>query len=130
MNTTTFGFTVTRGVGVCIVYLSGEIDYAASLEMAPQLDDLTRDSDADLFFDLTDVTLIDSEGIKLLLLAVERVRRMEHRSQLIRCSPRAERIMKLAGVEDYLASGDGMLKCSWSDRLSWQRPDRERTPQA
>lgn len=80
------------------VLLSGEIDYAASLELQDKLNTVTQHCENELRFDLEGVTLIDSEGLKLLISALERMREKDGSAKIIRCSSSARRLMKLSGV--------------------------------
>jgi anti-anti-sigma factor len=63
------------------VHLSGEIDCAASLALAPQLDELTQSCAGDLLFDLEGVTLMNSEGLKLLLASRTKMQRSRARRE-------------------------------------------------
>ena len=108
MFTKLFGCITDKGEEGSTVYLSGEIDYAASLELVPKLDDIMEDCRGDLLFDLAGVTLIDSEGIKMLLEAVERMRGRQALSGVVRASKMADRIMKLLGVCELLGAGDNV----------------------
>ena len=86
------------------MYLCGEIDYTASLELEPKLRDITRNCTTELLFDLSQVTLIDSEGIKLLLNARDRMIRRSGRFGIIKCSNIAQRVLTIAGVGFLLIS--------------------------
>ncbi len=49
------------------VYFSGEIDYAAAIEVSDKIDELVDACEDNLVFDLENVTFIDSEGMKILI---------------------------------------------------------------
>ena len=87
------------------VHLSGEIDYAASLALAPQLDELTRSCAGDLLFDLEGVTLMDSEGVKLLLASRAKMRNKQGAARVVRCSKSVHRVLCLTGLHDLLEMG-------------------------
>ncbi len=82
-----------------IVRLAGEIDDAASLELMPWLEKILQNCDCRLSFDLEEVTLIDSEGLKVLLIALDRMAGKDCPVRISKCSERALRVMKLAGVD-------------------------------
>ena len=111
------------------VYLSGEIDYAASLELVPWLDDLVTECEGHLLFDLAGVTLIDSEGIKMLMEAADRIRDKRLSARVIRTSAAADRIMRMAGVSEFLEIG-GPDGASWTESLARQFFDARRIPHA
>lgn len=62
MNSSAFGISVAQQSGTWIVSLSGDLDYAASIELGPKLVDIIDRCGADLCFDLGGVTLLDSRG--------------------------------------------------------------------
>ena len=66
LDTAAFGVKVAHEPGNWLVSLSGEVDYAASLELNTTLGDIADRCDKDLLLDLSAVTMIDSEGIKTL----------------------------------------------------------------
>ena len=102
MNSSLFRISVAQQSGTWIVSLSGELDYAASIELVPKLVDITDNCDADLLFDLGQVTLIDSEGIKAILAAQERMRGKDGEVRVINCSLAARRVLHLVGVDEAL----------------------------
>ena len=102
METPRFGLTLDRGSYAETVSLSGEIDFAASIELRPKIDEITRNCEGDLLLDLSQVTFIDSEGIKTLIIAFRRMREKSARARVVSCSPRAMRVIKLAGADQLL----------------------------
>jgi len=88
------------------VCLSGEIDYAASLALGPDLDSIAQSCSGDLLFDLGQVTLLDSEGLKLLLGALGTMHRKDCTARVIRCSKSAERVLRLSGMGELLGTGN------------------------
>ena len=102
MNTSFFRIDVSHTPGTWTVSLSGDVDYAASLELVPQLTDIADSCDSDLVFDLSNVTLLDSEGIKALLAAQARMRAKNGHMRVVRCSRSAQRVLRLVGVDDML----------------------------
>ena len=102
MNGSLLRIKVEQQPGAWIVSLSGDLDYAASIELTPKLVDITDQCDADLHFDLSRVTLIDSEGVKTLLSAQARMLDKNSRVRVINCSLAARRVLQLVGVDEVL----------------------------
>lgn len=84
------------------ITLSGEIDFAASLDIDPWLSKAVNDCDDEIVLDMGKVTYIDSEGIKMLLHIFRQVEEKNKRARIIECSPKILRVFKLAGVEALL----------------------------
>lgn len=99
METTAFGIRVAREPKSWLVSLSGEVDYAASLELNPTLGSIADDCDTDLLLDLSDVTMIDSEGIKTLLMVLSRMRDKQAQARVVKCSRIAHRVISLIGLD-------------------------------
>lgn len=102
MNSSAFGIRVAEEPGRVLVSLSGEVDYAASLDLTPTIDDIADSCESDLVFDLGDVTLLDSEGIKLLLKAFARMKEKHGQARIVRCSRIADRVIRLVGLDQVL----------------------------
>ena len=94
-----YGVKVAQELGSWLVSLSGEVDYAASLELNATLRDIADRCDRDLLLDLSDVTMIDSEGIKTLLMVLSRMRDKNARARVVRCSRIAQRVIRLVGLD-------------------------------
>ena len=105
-STSTGSISTSSGSRICKVTLAGEIDYAASLVMSRELDAAVASCGTAVVFDLQNVTLVDSEGIKLLLRAFRRASELSKRARVVRCSSAARRVIRLAGAERLL----GMLE--------------------
>lgn len=99
MNTTAYGIKVAQEPGSWLVSLSGEVDYAASIELNRELLDIADRCDKDILFDLSDVTLIDSEGIKSLLMVLARMHDKKAQARVVRCSRIADRVIRLVGLD-------------------------------
>lgn len=102
MNASFFRIRVAQDPTTWTVSLSGDVDYAASLELAPKLADIADRCDTDLLIDLGKVTLIDSEGIKALMVACARMESKHGRLRVVNCSRMAERVLRLVGVDQVL----------------------------
>lgn len=93
---------VAQDLQAWTIHLSGDVDYAASLELVPQLVEIVDRCDKDLLIDLGGVTLIDSEGIKALIATCARMRDKHGNARVVKCSPTAERVLRLVGVSEML----------------------------
>lgn len=97
-----YDITIARAHDRCTVSLSGEIDFAATLELSQQLDEAARQCNGRLVFDLDEVTHIDSEGIKALIRAVNQVKRNDGSAEVVRCSRIARRVIEIVGIEEMM----------------------------
>ncbi len=95
MDKATYDFKVTPGNKSTTVELTGEVDYAASLEIHPKLRELTKDCPDELILDLNAVTFLDSEGVKLLISAFQWMDDRNGHARITKCSPCVERILKI-----------------------------------
>ncbi len=122
-----FGFEVTRKADASLIRLSGEIDFAASLNLMPRLIELAAGCSGELLFDLQNVTLIDSEGLKMLLRLFDQMLAKGRNARITGLSAHASRIIGIAG----LAGPLGLPPAADSPnprRSPWQIPDQARTP--
>lgn len=119
MDTQPFGFSMADADGTATIRLSGEIDYAASLAIGPAIDRIASECGSDILFDLDRVTLIDSEGIKMILCAARLARMRSRRARVIRCSDRVSRVLRLAGVHDVLVSESMYRDSTWESLVPW-----------
>jgi anti-sigma B factor antagonist len=97
-----FDISVARNEHSKIVRLSGEIDFAASLDLDPVLSDIIDEDDCELMLDMANVTFIDSEGIRLLLKIFSKMRQADRQVRVVNCSGQVMRVMKLAGISEIL----------------------------
>jgi anti-anti-sigma factor len=107
MNASYYHMKVLRESNSWRVCLAGDIDYAASIELAPELAEIVQDCDTELLFDLSEVTLIDSEGIKALMAAYAAMRDKDGQVRVVNCSQSALRVLQLVGVDDMLGISAG-----------------------
>jgi anti-anti-sigma factor len=107
MNASYYHMKVIRESDAWRVSLAGDIDYAASIELAPELAEVVENCETELLFDLGEVTLIDSEGIKALMVAYGAMRDKDGRARVVNCSQAALRVLHLVGVDDMLGISVG-----------------------
>ncbi|MFE9172078.1 STAS domain-containing protein [Streptomyces kebangsaanensis] len=88
-----------RTVGsTTVVTLSGEVDLAARLSLAPRLDVLTAGPRPDLVLDLRPVAFIDCAGLGLLCRARNRVAARGGRLRLVSDNASFRRILRSTGL--------------------------------
>ncbi|MEN6357188.1 MAG: STAS domain-containing protein [Armatimonadota bacterium] len=124
MKSQSFDISLARNEHSLIVRLSGEIDFAASIDLDPMLSEIVNDSDCDLLLDMAKVTFIDSEGIRLLLNLFNKVRQKDRISRIIQCSAQVMRVLKLAGIYQLLNVSTPIYTKTREQRvqpLNWQR---------
>ena len=92
------------------VCLSGEIDFAASLELRPKIDEITRNCKGELLLDFSQVTFIDSEGIRTLMTLFRRIHEKSARARVVSCSPCVIRVMKLVGFDQLLTTQEFAMR--------------------
>lgn len=107
LDTPAFGVKVAQEPGNWLVSLSGEVDYAASIKLNGMLRDIADRCDTDLFIDLNEVTLLDSEGIKTLLMVLSRMRDKNARAKIVKCSRIASRVIRLIGLDSVMEMSAG-----------------------
>ena len=102
MTTSYYHMKVLRESNSWRVSLAGDIDYAASLELGPELAGIVENCDTDLLLDLSEVTLMDSEGIKTLMAVYVGMCDKNGHFRVVNCSQPALRVLRLVGVDDML----------------------------
>ena len=102
MHSPPYEINVSADADTSSVMLAGEIDYAASLDLMPKLQELTSQCCGNLLIDLNEVTFIDSEGIKALMAAFSWMHEKQGQAQIVRCSSCVQRILELTGLEHLL----------------------------
>jgi anti-anti-sigma factor len=90
--------TSSDQTGATIVNLSGELDSANARALDASLAPLTRDTSAQLIFDLSGLRFMDSAGIAVLLGVAAKVEAVRLRD----ASPAVRRVIELTGLSDVL----------------------------
>lgn len=79
--------------------ISGELDHHAAAEIRMTIDgELGRCSPETLTFDMSGVTFMDSSGVGLVLGRLRTVQQWNGKVRISDPSPRAEKILKLSGL--------------------------------
>ncbi|MCE5198404.1 MAG: STAS domain-containing protein [Armatimonadota bacterium] len=102
MNTTLYQIVIKQDKQAPTVYLSGEIDFAATIDLGPRLEEIVKHCSRELLFNMERVTFIDSEGIKTLLAAFRMMQNKQMNARVVSCSDQAMRVIKLVGAETLL----------------------------
>lgn len=97
-----FEVAVTGNDGVCCVGVVGELDLITGAELIAVIETLAGDAGDDVLLDLSAVPFIDSEGLRALLLATERVSSRSRRLVLGKASAAVERLLQLAGIDEHV----------------------------
>jgi len=97
-----YELTLTSEESVTVAHISGDIDLAAAIELGPQLLNIARSGPAELLIDLSEVTLIDSEGVKMLLSVVDTARGTGRLARVTQLSESAERVIRIIGLGEML----------------------------
>lgn len=97
-----YELVLTSEESVTVTHISGEIDLAASVELGPQLMSIAQSGPGELRLDLSRVTLIDSEGVKMLLSVVDTARGAGRAARVTELSPCAERVIRIIGLGELL----------------------------
>lgn len=101
-----FDVAVEELEGVVIVRPQGELDIAT----APMLDEILRGlagRGANAVLDLTDLSFIDSTGIKTILTAYAASRRDGYGLTMLPGPPQVMRVLQLSGIADRLPFVEG-----------------------
>ncbi|MCE5324604.1 STAS domain-containing protein [bacterium] len=102
VNSQSFDISLARNEHSQIIRMSGEIDFAALIDLDPVLSKIIDDGEGELLMDMAEVTFIDSEGIRLLLNTFNKASQKNRKAQIIKCSPQVMRVLKLAGISEIL----------------------------
>jgi anti-anti-sigma factor len=86
--------------------LSGELDLATAAEVQRELEHVEATDAESIVLDLSELTFMDSTGVRLLVTAHARARADSNRLTLLRGGRAVQRILQLSGVEPLLPFAD------------------------
>jgi len=86
--------------------LSGELDLATAAEVERELEHVEATDAESIVLDLSELTFMDSTGVRLLVTAHARARADSNRLTLLRGGRAVQRILQLSGVEPLLPFAD------------------------
>jgi anti-sigma B factor antagonist len=93
-----FRVTVSGSAGQFVVSLEGELDLATAPELREHLVVLAEDNDADIVIDLTHLDFIDSTGLSVLVMALNRSRAAGGSIVVRNPSASVMRILEITGL--------------------------------
>jgi anti-sigma B factor antagonist len=97
-----FGFeTAVRG-RVAVVTLRGELDLAAAAELEPALEELLEGAYDVVALDLRELDFLDSSGLRLVVIARNRLLDEDRRLVLVRGSQRVQRVFEITRMTERL----------------------------
>ena len=97
-----FEVSTEQRPGEVVIRLSGELDLSAFDEVDGVLSDAQSDGNRIVRIDLRGLEFIDSTGIRLLLAAHSRAKRVGHEFCIIRGSERIQRVFALTDLDGRL----------------------------
>jgi anti-sigma B factor antagonist len=87
------------GDGGHLISVAGEIDMSNATELAEYI---VQFEDGEVALELSDVTFVDSSGLRALLAAHERLKRGGTRLVIRKASARVLRVLEIAGLDSVL----------------------------
>jgi anti-anti-sigma factor len=97
-----FGFETALRGRVAVITLHGELDMAAAAELEPELDCLLDDAFDVLALDLRGLDFLDSSGLRLILLARNRLLDEDRRLVLVRGPRAVQRVFEITRMTERL----------------------------
>jgi anti-anti-sigma factor len=88
------------------ISLSGELDLATAAEVQRELERVEATDAESIVLDLSELTFMDSTGVRLLVTAHARARADSNRLALLRGGRAVQRILQLSGVDTLLPFAD------------------------
>lgn len=88
------------------ISVSGELDLATSPEVERELQRVEATDAESIVLDLSELTFMDSTGVRLIVQAHRRLRADTNRLALLRGPAAVQRVLELSGVSDRLPFAD------------------------
>jgi anti-anti-sigma factor len=88
------------------ISLSGELDLATVDELERELERVEATDAASIVLDLSQLSFMDSTGVRLLVSAHARSRADSHRLTMLRGGRAVQRVLKLSGIDTLLPFAD------------------------
>jgi anti-sigma B factor antagonist len=85
-----------------LFYVRGEIDVASAASLHATLDDAIAFNNADLMIDCSEVTLIDSSGLAVLVATQRDLRTTGRRLRIANATRATKRVIEVAGLTETL----------------------------
>jgi anti-sigma B factor antagonist len=97
--------TTTSG-HAAVVHVGGEVDLGTAPELDEHLVAAMREAGPDLVLDLTDVSFMDSTGLKVLIAALGRVQRVGGHLALAHTARAVRKVLSVTGLEETFLLSD------------------------
>lgn len=91
-----------KSLAVTLVRWEGAIDFKTRDEARDQVQAAMRGTSRDVLVDLTRVTLMDSDGLAILLAAHQRLESQNRRLVVVSRDPRVQKFIRRVGVDEML----------------------------
>lgn len=98
----TFSLRSAREAGVHTISLAGELDLATAGEVQRELERVEATDARRIVLDLSELTFMDSTGVRLVVSANARSRDGDGRLELVRGPHNVQRVFELCGVVELL----------------------------
>ncbi|HEX2155344.1 MAG TPA: STAS domain-containing protein [Acidimicrobiia bacterium] len=102
MTTSDLGIDVSEEGSRAVAALRGEIDYGNVAQLRSSLLGLSQGSATEVVVDMAGVTFVDSTALSVLVQAKQRLAESGRQMSIIDPQPRVIRVLRLAGLSDYL----------------------------
>ncbi|MEZ5321914.1 MAG: STAS domain-containing protein [Microthrixaceae bacterium] len=102
LETSDLRVTVEQVEGAVLLRAAGEIDLSTSPTLATAVDEACTGAETDLRMDLTEVTFIDSTGLREVIGAKTRVAERGRRFSIVGASRVVQRLLDVTGLTDFL----------------------------
>ena len=120
-----FRVTVGGSTGCAVVSLEGELDLATAPQLRERLVVLAEENDPDIVLDLTHLSFIDSTGLSVLVMALNRSRAAGGSIMLRNPSASVMRILEITGLVSVFAiEGESVSSVGPSDHNVGESPIR------
>ena len=93
-------------VGICMIRARGEVDLAAAPKFQEAIDAAIESKPTSMLIDLSEVTFLDSSGIRVLVDAQRRLKEAGASFTIDGMSPALTRVFEIAGVIDLLRNAE------------------------
>jgi anti-sigma B factor antagonist len=94
-----FRVTMSGTAGRAVISLEGELDLATAPQLRERLVALAERDDTDIVLDLTDLNFVDSTGLSVLVMALNRSRAAGRSITLRNPSASVMRILEITGLD-------------------------------
>lgn len=85
-----------------VVRIRGELDFGTAPVLNNMLDQVIEDDVKCLTLDMTEVTFLDSEGVKILLKAFKQISEQNGRMSVRGCNPFIMNVFEILGLRQYM----------------------------